>query len=113
MLVVMVMGPVRFVVMVMVVGVSGNHLDRGWAEHVETARRVVSGRHPLGRPPGDLADVVAWMALAAIVSAPLVLLFGLGIVSFFIAAAIVGLWVIYRVARGWLALRDGRPIGSP
>ena len=53
---------------------------------------------------------LAWMALAAIVSAPLVLLFGLGIVTFFIAAAVVGLWVIYRVARGWLALRDGRAI---
>lgn len=51
-----------------------------------------------------------WMAIAAVVSAPLVLLFGLGIVTFFIAAAIVGLWVIYRVARGWLALRDGRGI---
>lgn len=38
--------------------------DRGWAEHVETARRLLSGRHPLGRPPDDLADVVAWMALA-------------------------------------------------
>jgi uncharacterized membrane protein len=51
-----------------------------------------------------------WMAIAAVVSAPLVLLFGLGIVTFFMAAAIVGLWVIYRVARGWLALRDARGI---
>jgi uncharacterized membrane protein len=51
-----------------------------------------------------------WMAIAAVVSAPLVLLFGLGIVTFFMAAAVVGLWVIYRVARGWLALRDGRGI---
>lgn len=38
--------------------------DRGWAEHVETARRILSGRHPLGPPPTDLADVVAWLAIA-------------------------------------------------
>jgi uncharacterized membrane protein len=55
-----------------------------------------------------------WITLAGIISAPLVLLLGLGIVTFFIAAAVVGLWVLYRVIRGWLALRDGKPLpGSP
>jgi uncharacterized membrane protein len=51
-----------------------------------------------------------WITLAGIVSAPLVLLLGLGIVTFFVAAAVVGLWVLYRVIRGWLALRDGKPL---
>ena len=50
-----------------------------------------------------------WMCVAALVSLPLVLALGLGIVTFFLAASVVGAWVIYRVIRGWLALRDARP----
>lgn len=60
-----------------------------------------------------------WRALIAIViagviSAPLVLALGLGILTFYIAVVVVGIWVIYRVARGWLALREGRtmPVGG-
>ncbi len=56
---------------------------------------------------------VLWMVLAGIFSAPLVLLFGLGVLTFFLAAAIVGIWVLYRVIRGWLALRDGKPLPLP
>jgi uncharacterized membrane protein len=51
-----------------------------------------------------------WIFIAGLISAPLILLLGLGIFTFFIAALVIGLWVIYRVARGWLALRDGRGI---
>lgn len=51
-----------------------------------------------------------WMGLAVVVSAPLVLLLGLGFLTFFLAATIVGAWVIYRVLRGWLALRSRRPM---
>lgn len=56
-----------------------------------------------------------WIAAAILVvafvfSAPLVLAFGLGIVTFLIAAGLTGLWVIYRIAKGWLALRDGKPV---
>ncbi|MCP5328259.1 MAG: hypothetical protein H7A18_14000 [Sinobacteraceae bacterium] len=51
-----------------------------------------------------------WIVIAGVVSAPLVLLVGLGVLTFFLAAAAIGLWVIYRVARGWLALRDSRSI---
>lgn len=49
-----------------------------------------------------------WMLIAALVSFPLVLLLGLGIITFFLAGFVVGVWVIYRVLRGWLALRAGR-----
>lgn len=49
-----------------------------------------------------------WVVVAAIVSAPLVLLFGLGIVTFYLAAVIIAIWIVYRVARGWIALRDKR-----
>jgi uncharacterized membrane protein len=53
-----------------------------------------------------------WMSVALLVSMPLVLLLGLGIVTFALAAFVVGIWVAYRVIRGWLALRDGRPIAA-
>jgi len=48
-----------------------------------------------------------WMGLAGLISLPLVLLVGLGILTFFVAGLVVGAWVIYRVLRGWLALRSG------
>lgn len=51
-----------------------------------------------------------WIVIAGLISAPLILLFGLGILTFYVAAIAIGLWVVYRVARGWLALRDGRSI---
>ena len=54
-----------------------------------------------------------WIVVAGIVSAPLVLLLGLGILTFYVAAAAIGFWVIYRVARGWLALRESRTVGMP
>lgn len=47
-----------------------------------------------------------WILVAGIVSAPLVLMLGLGILTFFLAALVVAVWVVYRIARGWLALRD-------
>ncbi len=54
-----------------------------------------------------------WRALIAIViagvlSAPLVLALFVGVVTFYLALVGVSIWVIYRVARGWLALREGR-----
>ena len=49
-----------------------------------------------------------WIVVAGVISAPLVLLLGLGILTFFLAALIVAIWIVYRVARGWLALRDKR-----
>jgi uncharacterized membrane protein len=45
-----------------------------------------------------------------LVSGPLMLI----LVGFLTAAMgifIIGLWIVYRVVRGWLALRDGRPVG--
>ena len=34
----------------------------------------------------------------------------IGFVTWFIGALVLGVWVIYRVARGWFALRDRRPM---
>ena len=50
-----------------------------------------------------------WSIVVLVASAPLMLL----IVGFFTAAfglMLVGLWVLYRVLRGWLALRDVRTL---
>jgi uncharacterized membrane protein len=51
-----------------------------------------------------------WAAVTSIVSAPLVLALGFGILTWMAGFLIVGIWIIYRVARGWLALRDDRPV---
>jgi uncharacterized membrane protein len=56
-----------------------------------------------------------WFALLAFLliglfSAPLVLLMGLGFVTWVLGAFVVGIWIIYRVARGWLRLNDGRAV---
>jgi uncharacterized membrane protein len=48
------------------------------------------------------------LLLILLVSAPLILIVGLGVLTAMAGFGIVGLWVIYRVARGWLALRDRR-----
>jgi uncharacterized membrane protein len=36
--------------------------------------------------------------------------FGIGIIVAWLPLAIVSLWFLYRVARGWLRLRSGRPM---
>jgi uncharacterized membrane protein len=38
------------------------------------------------------------------------LTFGLGIILVWIPAVILTIWFIYRVMRGWMALRDGKPM---
>lgn len=48
--------------------------------------------------------VLGWAVLIVVVSAPLVLLLGLGFVTGWVGLALLGLWAIYRIARGWLRL---------
>ena len=48
--------------------------------------------------------VLAWAVLIVLVSAPLVLLLGLGLVTGWVGLAALGLWAIYRIARGWMRL---------
>jgi uncharacterized membrane protein len=48
-----------------------------------------------------------WVSLCV---AFVVLTLGIGIVIAWLPLAFVGLWFVYRIARGWLALRDGRPM---
>jgi uncharacterized membrane protein len=53
---------------------------------------------------------VLWLVVISLVSLPLVLLLGLGLVTGWIGGVLLGLWIIYRVVRGWLKLRDGQPV---
>jgi uncharacterized membrane protein len=46
-----------------------------------------------------------WVSLCALF---VVLTLGLGILIAWLPLGIVGLWFIYRIVRGWVALRDGR-----
>jgi uncharacterized membrane protein len=48
-----------------------------------------------------------WVALCF---AFIVLTLGIGLLVVWLPLLAVGLWFVYRIARGWLALRDGRPI---
>jgi uncharacterized membrane protein len=50
------------------------------------------------------------MALTLLISMPLILVLALGILTAMAGLGIIGIWVIYRVARGWLALRAGEPM---
>jgi uncharacterized membrane protein len=40
----------------------------------------------------------------------IVLTLGIGILIAWLPIILVGFWFIYRVARGWLALKDGKPM---
>jgi uncharacterized membrane protein len=53
---------------------------------------------------------VVWVVVISLLSFPLVFLFGLGLVTWWVGGVLLGLWIIYRVARGWLRLRDAQPL---
>ena len=52
---------------------------------------------------------VLWALVIGAVTFPLWLVL-IGIPMTFVGFAILGIWIIYRVLRGWLALRDRRPM---
>jgi uncharacterized membrane protein len=55
-----------------------------------------------------------WLLVTSIIAMPL-LLIGVGFILGLVGLGLVGLWVIYRIVRGWLSLRDGRamPLMAP
>jgi uncharacterized membrane protein len=53
-----------------------------------------------------------WIFVTSIIAMPL-LLIGVGFILGLLGLGLVSLWVIYRIIRGWLALRDGRPMPLP
>jgi uncharacterized membrane protein len=52
-----------------------------------------------------------WYALLWLVVIGLLIITLIGIVIAIPVAIVVGIWVIYRIARGWLALTERKPIG--
>jgi uncharacterized membrane protein len=53
---------------------------------------------------------LVWFLIIFTLSLPLMLLFGLGFVTLYLGCVVLGIWVIYRIIRGWLALGDQRPV---
>jgi uncharacterized membrane protein len=50
-----------------------------------------------------------WTVLAALISLALAPIL-IGFLTWPLLLVVLGLWAIYRIARGWLALRDGQPM---
>jgi uncharacterized membrane protein len=54
-----------------------------------------------------------WYALLWVVIAGALILTFIGIPLAFLLAWVAGLWVLYRIVRGWLRLMDGRAMPLP
>lgn len=52
-----------------------------------------------------------WVLIIFAISVPLMLIL-IGFVTWGIGYVVLGIWVVYRIIRGWLALRDLRPVAS-
>jgi len=50
-----------------------------------------------------------WVIVILAVSLPLMLVI-VGFITWWIGFVLLGIWVIYRIIRGWLALQDHRPV---
>jgi uncharacterized membrane protein len=50
-----------------------------------------------------------WVAAAFVLSLPFMLVL-IGFATFWLAAVLVGVWVLYRVIRGWMRLADRKPM---
>lgn len=52
---------------------------------------------------------LAWAVLVALVSIPLAIIV-VGIATWVAGMFLLGVWAIYRIARGWLRLKDHQPM---
>jgi uncharacterized membrane protein len=50
-----------------------------------------------------------WVIVIWALSLPLMLI-AVGFFTLWFGSVLLGIWVIYRIVRGWLALRDQRPV---
>ena len=55
---------------------------------------------------------LAWVVLIVLVGGALTLVL-VGFAILWVGLFLLGVWAIYRIARGWLALRDRRPLPVP
>jgi len=51
-----------------------------------------------------------WACVVFLVSVPLILLLGLGLLTMAIGLFALGCWAVYRIARGWLRLNDRKTV---
>ena len=54
-----------------------------------------------------------WYAVLWVVLAGLLILTVVGIPFAWVLLVAVGIWVLYRIIRGWIALAEGRPMPLP
>ena len=54
-----------------------------------------------------------WYAVLWVVLAGLLILTFVGIPFAWVLLVAVGIWVLYRIIRGWIALADGKPMPVP
>jgi uncharacterized membrane protein len=52
---------------------------------------------------------LAWAVLVALVSIPLAIIV-IGLATWVVGIFLLGVWAIYRIARGWLRLKDHQPM---
>ena len=52
-----------------------------------------------------------WFAVLWVVIAVVLFVTVIGIPLAWLIVVVTGVWVLYRIVRGWLALNDGREIG--
>jgi uncharacterized membrane protein len=50
-----------------------------------------------------------WIVVSLLLSVPLMLVI-VGFITLWAATVVVGLWVLYRVLKGWMRLSSGRPM---
>jgi uncharacterized membrane protein len=50
-----------------------------------------------------------WVVIAALISLLLTVVL-IGLLTWPVMLFALGVWAVYRIARGWLALRDGKPM---
>ena len=50
-----------------------------------------------------------WSVVVLVLSAPLMLIL-IGFATAWLGMLVIGIWVLYRVVRGWLTLREGRSL---
>lgn len=55
---------------------------------------------------------LAWVVLIGLVGAALTIVL-VGFAILWVGLFVLGIWAIYRIARGWLALKDRRPLPLP
>ncbi len=54
--------------------------------------------------------VLLWAVGISVISLLLLPLLGLGLVTWWIGLGVLGVWAIYRIARGWLRLQGREPM---